>query len=271
MQFADKVCVITGGSTGIGEAIVRAFAAQGAQTVILDVDQARGFALMEEIPNALFLECDVSNSDAVDGAFQSILDKYGRLDVLVNNAGIVGKDEYQRVQERREVQFAEIAQNGCISTPLRATVSLTDAQWRKMFAIHLDGTFYCTRAAIRAMEKRASGGAIVNMGSIAGLDGGLGNPHYAAAKAGILGFTRAVAKDVITQKIRVNAVAPGFIDTPLRDTISAGVQRAQIAATPIGRAASTEEVANVVLFLASDASSYVVGETISPNGGYMTI
>lgn len=271
MLFADKVCVVTGGSSGIGEAIVRAFDAQGAQTVILDVDRDRGFALTEEIENATFLDCDVSSSDAVDRAFESIATRYGRLDVLVNNAGIVGTDEYQRVQEKREIQFAEIAQNGRISTPLRATVSLTDAQWKRMFAIHLDGTFYCSRTAIRQMETQATGGVIINMGSIAGLDGGLGNPHYAAAKAGILGFTRAVAKEVITQNIRVNAVAPGFIDTPLRDTIRAGVQRAQIAATPIGRPARAEEVASVVLFLASDESSYVVGETISPNGGFITI
>ena len=271
MRFDSKVCLVTGGSAGIGEAMVRAFAAAGATPVILDVDRERGLALREEIPGSVFVECNVADSAAVDAAFATVVAECGRIDVLVNNAGIVGKEEYQRVQARRERQFAEIASGGRIETPLRATVSLTDEQWSKMIAVHLNGTFYCTRAALRQMELQGDGGAIVNISSINGIDGGNGNPHYSAAKAGILGFTRAVAKDVIVQGIRVNAVAPGFIDTPLRETISPVVQRAQIAGTPIGRAAHADEIAQTVLFLASDASSYIVGQTLSPNGGCLTV
>ncbi|MBU9477678.1 SDR family NAD(P)-dependent oxidoreductase [Burkholderia multivorans] len=270
MRLDDKVCVVTGGASGIGEAIIRAFAAAGARTVIMDVNLDQGLRLHEEVPGSSFVACNVADSAAVDKAFATIATEFGSIDVLVNNAGIVGKDEYQRVQSRREQQFAELTRDGKVETPLRATVNLTDDQWHAMLAVHLNGTFFCTRAALRHMELQRSG-AIVNISSINGIDGGNGNPHYSAAKAGILGFTRAVAKDVIGQGIRVNAVAPGFIDTPLRDSISPSIQRAQIAATPIGRAARAEEVAQAVLFLATDASSYIVGQTLSPNGGYLTV
>jgi 3-oxoacyl-[acyl-carrier protein] reductase len=148
-------------------------------------------------------------------------------------------------------------------------VRLPDEEWRRMLAVHLDGTFYGTRAAARSMGPRGTG-AIVNVSSVCGLEGCVGHPHYSAAKAGILGFTRAVAKELIVQGIRVNAVAPGFVRTA-----SAALnerQRAAIASrTPIGRHGRPEEVAAAVAFLASDDASFFVGETVSPNGGIVTI
>jgi len=269
MRLKDRVCVVTGGGSGIGEAICRSYDREGARVAIVDVDLAAAGRVAESLACAIAVQCDVGDPAAVRRAFADVIARFGHVDVLVNNAGIVGKDEYQRTLESRELQINELRETGAIKTPLRAAVQLTDEQWRRMMAIHLDGTFYCTRAVLEDMEKRGQG-VIVNMSSINGIDGGLGNPHYAAAKAGILGFTRAVAKEVIAQGIRVNAVAPGFVDTPLRETIAAVIQRAQVAATPIGRAATAEEIANAVLFLTTDESSYFVGQTLSPNGGYIT-
>jgi 3-oxoacyl-[acyl-carrier protein] reductase len=269
MKFKDRVCVVTGGASGIGAAICRAFDAQGAKVAVLDVNRNEGERFAQSLRDAALIECDVANPASVKRAFEQIAQRWGRTDILVNNAGIVGSEEYGLVQARRVQQIDDV-KHGRKPGPLRATVSLTDAQWRRMIDIHLNGTFYCTREALLQMET-AGHGAIVNMSSIAGLDGGLGNPHYAAAKAGILGLTRAVAKEAIQQGMRVNAVAPGFVDSPLRESLSEAVQQLQIAATPIGRAASGEEIASLVLFLASDDASYLVGETISPNGGYLTI
>ncbi|AIP31815.1 short chain dehydrogenase family protein [Paraburkholderia xenovorans LB400] len=260
---------MTGGASGIGAAICRAFDAQGAKLAVLDVDRDSGETFARSLRGAVFIECDVADAASVKRAFERIAQRWDRTDVLVNNAGIVGREEYGRVQTRR-VQQIEDVRSGRKPGPLRATVSLTDEQWRRMIDIHLNGTFYCTREALLQME-RLGQGAIVNMSSIAGLDGGFGNPHYAAAKAGILGFTRAVAKEAIQQGIRVNAVAPGFVDSPLRRSLSEALQQLQIAATPMGRAATGDEIASLVLFLASDDASYLVGETISPNGGYLTI
>jgi len=269
MKLKDQVCVVTGGGSGIGEAICLTFAREGGRVVVMDVDLESARRVAASVADGLALACDVADARSVDAAFAETVRLWGRVDVLVNNAGIVGKDEYRRAQVARELQLKELRDAGVVSTPLRATVQLSDEEWRRMLAIHLDGTFYCTRAALTDMERRGRG-VIVNMSSINGLDGGLGNPHYAAAKAGILGFTKAVAKEAIVQGIRVNAVAPGFVETPIRESITPAVQRAQIAATPIGRAASAAEIAAAVLFLACDDASYFVGQTLSPNGGYLT-
>jgi 3-oxoacyl-[acyl-carrier protein] reductase len=139
-----------------------------------------------------------------------------------------------------------------------------------MLAVHLDGTFYGTRAAARSMAPRG-GGSIVNIASICGLDGCPGYPHYSAAKAGIIGFTRAVAKELAVQGIRVNAVAPGFVDAPTAELQGSRVRAALRVRTPLGRFARSEEVAATVAFLASDEAGYFVGQTLSPNGGLVTL
>jgi 3-oxoacyl-[acyl-carrier protein] reductase len=214
------------------------------------------------------LACDVSDSTAVDGVFERIAAELGEPDVLVNNAGAVGLDHVRRVTPLLARQREEAAANG-VRTPLDALVRLTDDEWRRMLAIHLDGTFFCTRAAVRTMGPRGRG-AIVNMTSICGLEGCTGHPHYSAAKGAILGFTKAAAKELIVQGIRVNAVAPGHVDTTtLRGEISE--QRAAIArSTPIGRLARPEEIAATVAFLAGDEASFYVGAVLSPNGGLVT-
>jgi 3-oxoacyl-[acyl-carrier protein] reductase len=161
------------------------------------------------------------------------------------------------------------ALSGGVRTPLDALVRLSDDEWRRLLAVHLDGTFFCTRAAARLMAPRGSG-AIVNMSSVCGIEGCTGHPHYSAAKAAILGFTRAVAKELIVQGVRVNAVAPGHVDT---STLKGQLDESrQVIAdcTPAGRLARPEEIAATVAFLASEDAAYYVGATLSPNGGLVT-
>jgi 3-oxoacyl-[acyl-carrier protein] reductase len=161
------------------------------------------------------------------------------------------------------------ALSGRVQTPLDALVRLTDDEWRRLLAVHLDGTFFCTRAAARLMAPRGSG-VIVNMASVCGIEGCTGHPHYSAAKAGILGFTRAVAKELIVEGVRVNAVAPGHVDTgTLKDTLDES-RRVIANRTPAGRLARPEEIAATVAFLASDDAAYYVGATLGPNGGLVT-
>src|SRR5204863_4293359 len=148
-------------------------------------------------------------------------------------------------------------------------VRLTDEEWRFVLSIHLDGTFYGTRAAVRRMVTRRTG-SIINMASVCGIEGCTGHPHYSAAKAGVLGFTKATAKEVILQGIRVNAVAPGFIDTSRTRAKVGAARQVNVARTPAGRLGTPEEVAATVAFLASDDASFYVGATLSVNGGLMT-
>lgn len=268
MRLKDKVCVVPGGASGIGEATCHAFDQEGPRVAILDINLERSVRVASTLNNSFAIRCDVSDSKAVDEAFKQVITRWSGVDVLVNNAGIVGKDGYSRAQATGEAQFEE-QKMGKVLTPLRVTVNLTDAQWEQMIAVHLHGTFYCTRAALRSMDRQRSG-AIVNMSSIDGIDGGQGNPQYAAAKVGILGSTRSLAKEAIFQGIRVNVIAPGFIETPLRATIRPAIQKTQMAGTPIGRPGTSDEVAATAVFLACDESSYFAGQTLSPSGGYIT-
>jgi 3-oxoacyl-[acyl-carrier protein] reductase len=211
MKLTGKVAAVTGGGSGIGAAICRRFAAEGATVAVLDVRVAAAQQIVDELGAGLAVEADVSDSAAVDAAFASIERGLGPLDALVNNAGAVGAAHMARIAPLTERQRVEAAA-GRVVTPLDALVRISDEEWRRMLAIHLDGTFYCTRAAVRSMAPRGSG-AIVNMSSVCGIEGCTGHPHYSAAKAAILGFTRSGAKELIVQGIRMNAIAPGFVDT----------------------------------------------------------
>lgn len=268
-EFQNKVCVVTGGAAGIGAAICHAFASQGALLAVLDLDLDRANAVAAQLPGAKAFSCDVSDSQVVGTAFEQVLDAFGVIDVLVNNAGIIGGDEYRRNLDRRVQQMRELHESGAITTPLDATVDLTDGQWRAMLSTHLDGTFFCTRAVLPGMQSRRQG-AIVNMSSVVGLDGGAGVPHYAAAKAGIIGFTRAVSQEVAPFGIRVNVVAPGFIETAMRSHLPDSISAGHVRATPVGRLGTASEIADAVLFLASEKASFIAGQVLSPNGGYLS-
>lgn len=268
MRLDDKVAAVTGGGSGIGEAICHRFAADGATVAAVDISLPQAQQTVDAIGGGLALETDVSDSAAVDAAIARVERDLGPLDILVNNAGAVAVAHVERIGPRLERQREEMA-NGRVETPLDALVGLSDDEWRQVLAVHLDGTFYCTRAATRSMAARGTG-VVVNMASICGIEGCTGHPHYSAAKAGILGFTRATAKELIVQGIRVNAVAPGFVDTArLKGTLNAGRQ-ASAARTPAGRLGTPEEIAATVAFLASDDAAYYVGATLSPNGGLVT-
>ncbi len=267
-RFQGKVAVVTGGGAGIGAATCARLAAEGARVAALDLSPQAAQRTVDALGGGLALAADVSDSAAVNAAMATVEVELGRLDILVNNAGALALDHVQRVTPLLERQRAEAAA-GRVQSQLDAVAGLTDEQWRLVMSVHLDGTFYCTRAAVKAMASRRSG-VIVNMASICGIEGCTGHPHYSAAKAGILGFTRSAAKELIVQGIRVNAIAPGFVDTSrLKHSLDA-TRQANAARTPAGRLGTPEEIAATVAFLASDDASYYVGATLSPNGGLVT-
>jgi 3-oxoacyl-[acyl-carrier protein] reductase len=269
MKLRDRVAIVTGGGSGIGEAICRRFDAEGARVAVLDIRRAAAESVSEALENdSVALEVDVSDSQAVDRAVDAVVERFGRIDVLVNNAGIAGGDEAVRNGQRLAQRIREAAE-GKAETPLEATVSISDDQLRVMVETHFYGTFYCTRAALRHMTAQGSG-AIVNIGSRCGQEGCPVLPHYSAAKGAIHAFTRAVAQDVMPQGVRVNAVAPGFVDTPINEFLPQEVVDAAVAATPAERVGTPDEVAAVTLFLASDDSSFMVGQVLGPNGGLNT-
>ena len=268
MRLDGRVAAVTGGGSGIGRAICLRLAAEGARVAVLDLEAKGAQDTVEAVGGGLALVADVSDSGAVEEAIAEVERRLGPLDILVNNAGAVGGAHLRWVTPLLEQQNAERAA-GRVETPLDALVRITDDEWRQLLAVHLDGTFHGTRAAARTMAPRGTG-AIVNMASVCGIEGCTGHPHYSAAKAGIIGFTRSVAKELIVQGVRVNALAPGHVDTRrLRGELDAS-RRAIAASTPVGRLATPDEIAAAVAFLVSDDASYFVGATLSPNGGLVT-
>jgi 3-oxoacyl-[acyl-carrier protein] reductase len=268
MTLEGKVAVVTGGGSGIGEAICLRLSDEGARVAVLDVD-VEAANLTAQLAGGVAVQADVSESADVERALGEAEAELGPVDVWVNNAGIAASAQAARIGPQAERQQAEAAATGAIETGLDALVRLPDEEWRRMLAVHLDGTFYGTRAAARSMAVRRTG-AIVNIASVCGLEGCTGYPHYSAAKAGILGFTRAVAKELIVQGIRVNAVAPGFVETETSAALGNPLRDAQRLRTPIGRFGRPEEIAATVAFLASEDAGFFVGQTLSPNGGIVT-
>jgi 3-oxoacyl-[acyl-carrier protein] reductase len=270
MRLQGKVAVITGGASGIGEAIAVRFRSDGATVAVIDLDLEAAKLTADVAGGGHAIAADVSDSAAVDAALREVEEKLGPVDVWVNNAGIAGKAHAERVNARAEQQLAEMA-TGKITTPLNALVEITDEEYTEMVAVHLGGTFYGTRAAARSMVQRGTG-SIINVASICGIEGCTGHPHYSAAKAGILGLTRAAAKELILQGVRVNAIAPGFVETPmLVQNMSPALLTGLNLSTPIGRLGQPAEIASAAAFLASDDASFCVGETVSPNGGLVTV
>jgi len=210
----------------------------------------------------------VAESAQVNAMFATIERELGALDILVNNAGIAVSpgDDRAGIGRKAEARIMEMVSGQGAQTHLDVTQNLSDESWRRMLAVHLDGTFFCTREAVRLMSQR-NRGAIINLSSVAALMGLEAAPHYAAAKGGILAFTRAVARDVASRGIRVNAICPGYIDTPMTEPMSPLIRAAVIARTPLGRTGDPREVAATALFLACDDSSFFTGQWLSPNGG----
>ena len=267
MSVDGKVAVVTGGGSGLGETICIRFAREGARVAVLDVD-LEAAKLTAELAGGVAVRADVSDSASVDRALEEVEAALGPVDVWVNNAGVAAAAQAERIAPLAERQLAETAE-GDVRTALDALVRLPDDEWRTMLAVHLDGTFYGTRAAARSMASRRRG-VIVNIASVCGLEGCTGYPHYSAAKAGVIGFTRAVAKELIVQGIRVNAVAPGYLESAGSGIGENALRKAQRLRTPAGRFGRSEEIAGTVAFLAGDDAGFFVGQTLSPNGGLVT-
>ncbi len=269
MRLSGQAALITGGGSGIGRAIALRFAGEGARVVVAGRRVERLEAVVAEIAAAggaaAAVPADVSRSDEVRRLFAAALAHLGRLDVLVNNAGSVRPSPAAIVERARQID-AEIATHGRARSPLGATASLSDAEWRESLAANLDSTFYCCREAVRIMEAQR-GGRIVNMASISGVRGLATHPEYSAAKAGVIGFTKALAQDVAPCGIRVNVIAPGPVETEMAGALVEHRRRAALRAALYGRAATPEEIAGTALYLASADSEYVTGQVVSPNGG----
>lgn len=241
MLLQDKIVLITGGSGGIGAAIGRLAVDHGALVVLADLDVDRASAVAAQIgADASGVACDVADEASVATMVDGVIGSHGRLDVLINNAGIT--------------------RDGMIH---RQTLK----DFRAVIDVHLQGSWLCSRAAMTHMRQRPGGGSIVNMSSISGKVGNLGQGNYAAAKAGMVGLTKSTAREGARYGIRVNAVQPGLIDTAMTRAMPEDAWMQKLAGIPLGRAGSPEEVASVALFLASDMASYVTGVTVEVAGG----
>jgi len=271
-RFQGRVVLVTGGGSGIGRAIATRFASEGARVVVNDIRAESAEATVKAIGGeARAVVADVADSARVRAMFEEVARIFGGLDVLVNNAGIGEVDPSNRetLATKIETRVAEMM-TGTRETHWDVTQNLSDEAWSRMLAVHLNGTFYCTREAL-ALMSRVNRGAIVNISSVAGLMGIEAAPHYGAAKAGILGFTRSVAREVASRGIRVNAICPGFVDTPILDLFPPVTRLIAERQTPLGRIGRPEEIAAAAAFLASDEAGFITGQWLSPNGGLLTV
>jgi 3-oxoacyl-[acyl-carrier protein] reductase len=243
-KLNDRIAVVTGAASGIGRGIAIAFASEGANVVVADMVDEAGAAevlarIREQGREALFVQTDVSDEASVDSMASAALERFGRVDILVNNAGI----------------FTE------------ATLeSMSVAEWDRVVNTNLRGTFLCTRALINQMLDRGDG-RIINIASQLGQIGGWAAAHYSASKAGVIGMTKALAREVSVRGVLVNAIAPGPIETPLLESETEEWRSGKLAELPIGRFGRVEEVTPTAVLLASADGSYYVGQTLGPNGG----
>jgi len=251
-DLKNKVVVITGARRGMGKSHALLMAKAGAKVVVSDISEEDCQVVVDEIKKAkgaaIAVKCDVSKKVEVDGLIKATLDEWGKIDVLVNNAGIL--------------QF-------------KPFLEITEQDWQKVLDVNLKGYFLCAQAAAKEMVKKKSG-VIINVASIAMGQVGVGFPtltHYAASKGGIVAMTETMADELAPLGIRVNAVAPGAIDTPMIEDIQSDpkAMEATLARIPMHRTGRPEEVSSLVLFLASDASSYMTGSTVVVDGGYLSV
>ncbi|MCB1686439.1 MAG: SDR family NAD(P)-dependent oxidoreductase [Pseudomonadales bacterium] len=263
-RLEGKTALVTGAARGLGAQIARRFIEAGARVFIndLNIKPAKDAAAAL---GAEALAGDVSSSASVAEMFRELGEQSERLDILVNNAGISGieGDNDARARIARLADAMSRGESGDLDAGI---TELSDDQWRRMLAVHMDGTFYCSREAARLMKPKQAG-TIINMGSIMGTFGRGGGLAYCAAKAGILGFTRALAHELAPHRIRVNAIAPGWIHTDMTDPL-APLHPFLEAQTPLARMGEPDDIAWAAVYLASEEAKFVTGQTLSPNGGW---
>ncbi|USG68396.1 3-oxoacyl-[acyl-carrier-protein] reductase [Brevibacillus ruminantium] len=243
-MMTGKTALVTGASRGIGRAIALALAEAGANVVVnysgSEAAAAETVAKVKELGrDAIMVRANVSNAEEVNEMFKTALDHFGSIDILVNNAGITRDNLLMRMKEE---------------------------EWDDVIAINLKGVFNCIKAATRPMMKQRSG-RIINITSIVGVMGNPGQANYVAAKAGVIGLTKTTARELASRGITVNAVAPGFIDTDMTAALPEEVKSSMMGQIPLGRFGQAEDIARVVLFLASDAAGYMTGQTLHVDGG----
>ena len=277
MALEGKTAFVTGGGSGLGAAIAIAFAREGARVLVTDIDEKAAASVAKtcesKTAGSRSARCDVADSKSVASAFRELDRHLGGIDILVNNAGIVHRnpDYVAHLTSVQSSQVNEMLTEGRVKTHWQAVEKLSDEMFDRMLKIHLYGTFYCTREALPRMRNQGRGGRIINMGSIMGSASLAGVPDYCAAKGAILAFTRATARESASFGVLVNAIAPGFIDTPLLCDIDDTSRRMIAMQTPLGRLGNVEEIAETAVFLAGPSASFITGQTISPNGGiYMS-
>ena len=239
----DRIAVITGASRGIGRSIALALAAGGAKIVAADVSLEGCQALVDELAalgtEGLAVQCNVTSGEDTERMIDAAVEKFGRIDILVNNAGITRDGMLMRMK---------------------------DEDWDAVLSINLKGAFLCTRAVSKVMTKQRCG-RIINIASIVGQMGNAGQANYCASKAGLIGLTKSNARELARRSVTVNAVAPGFIATAMTDALPEKVRQELAAQIPLERLGSADDIANAVLFLASDNSAYITGQVLAVNGG----
>ena len=240
MKLLNKVAFVTGAGQGMGRAIVRHFAEQGAKVVAADINLDAARQSIEGLgEKALAVSCNVADSDSVATAMAAVHAHFGSLDVLVNNAGIGSIDAFAQ-------------------TP--------DEHWQRVIGVNLTGPFFCSREAVKLMLAAATPGVIINISSTAALTGE-GPSHYCAAKAGVMGLTRSMARELAGNGIRVNTIVPGPTNTPMMADIPDDWMQSMLKAIPLGRMGETDEIARVAAFLARDDAAFITGQNLAVNGG----
>ncbi|MCQ6274061.1 3-oxoacyl-[acyl-carrier-protein] reductase [Bacillus sp. V3B] len=244
MKLAEKKVLVTGASRGIGREIALELARQGADVAVNYAgSEAKAHEVVAEIKElgreAFAIQCDVSNSESVASMIKETVERFGKLDILVNNAGITKDNLLMRMKEN---------------------------EWDDVMNINLKGVFLCTKAVTRQMMKQRSG-RIINISSVVGVSGNPGQANYVAAKAGVIGLTKTTAKELASRGVTVNAVAPGFITTEMTDQLTQDIQNEMLKMIPLAQFGEPKDIANTVVFLASDDSRYITGQTIHVNGG----
>ncbi len=240
MVLKDKIAIVTGGAAGIGAAIAKKFIENDAVVIVVDVDEELGKATTISMgAKAHFYYINIADEQSVNETIEKIANNFAKIDILVNNAGVTND---------------------------RLLVRMTKDDWEKVININLTGTFLVTKAVVKYMMKQRFG-KIINIASVIGLIGNVGQANYAASKAGIIGFTKSCAKEFASRNIIVNAIAPGFIETRMTEKLPEEIKQTYFKLIPLGRFGKPEDVANLALFLASDQADYITGQVIAIDGG----